>query len=1090
MEGKPGNAGGDGKKKGFAPFASLEDLSDESPPDDKCRLTLPGIKEDQTPAGSGSGQRPSITPRIDISRASSSSHHDDSSPERELFAGVEGASGSKIGLGFSEEMAMELRSSTEELDFQDPEEEKKTRRKKLHHQQQAVTKYDLEAQSEKESQERKDSACSEGGLLLLGGRTSRLSSIGSVASGGSVASHVSGGSGVSGNSHLSAASRVSGQSHLSAVSNYSKASRCSSPHRMLLETSFCGPKPIPTVSLEAEYPPNESVEATLLARKTDITGAVLPPDESIKMPASSTNKAFTGKATLNVRSGSSKSGNLEVRTKPRSASERLSKPSGGTHSVQPRSSSARANLKQSRPKPKKDEDALVRIIPLHGSIDEPEDADQSDKEEEKTEETAADPDAFTPDYGIYIPLKGPIIDYSKTDEAKQTKPKLESTKSNKPEIEESDLVRFISLHGDDDEEIQREKTENAKKYSFRNGQNVQFKPWPDDSHANAQREKQVPKKPRSPEPTSKSSKPTTLNISSKNGRPAQSMTQLPREESKTPSPAASFARGVNLFRRSSDSYGSCKKSTLASGSSDRLKKDVRNKSMFSAFFKKNVKEIPPPTHQKRSAHEKTSIDPNITNVEFKFKHENVDSIIIPLHSPDSITEPLMKYDPEAISVVEETEVKPKKNVQKEYYEQKSPIMPLSENHISGKSIVIVDVSKEDRKEIVKDTPAVVAIPQPIAQEKTHSKKIERLELEDLEYEPRVRKSISHSSTKEIEEEKVVKVQKEETQSSENIIKPLESGVIVKKKEEVETVKIEKLQVEVVQDPIRIVKTSKTPMESLVISPSEEKPLLEEMISDRSQGDEVIKDETEERRSSESEVEQLPVEKPKEECDEERKGLFLQTDSVEEELPYVPTTLPQERSVAMPIIPIRQRMSEVKTCPVERPRSTTPIQPSNLEEYAATHDGTKPSQSEKMQITLPRTDSLGRSRSPGKPKPWMQFAEECLQSPKETRKGKTTKSPPPNTPPPLPPRSSGPSSQWVMFDEQPERRRTPRRITTLPLRQQQSSSSVVYSYVNPEECSCECHESQGKVISAQCLTDSEQCSYKKGSRTEKEKRYRT
>lgn len=69
-------------QKGLAPFASLEDLSDESPPDDKCRLTLPGIKED---AG---GHRPiGITPRIDISRASSSSHHDDSSPERELFAG-------------------------------------------------------------------------------------------------------------------------------------------------------------------------------------------------------------------------------------------------------------------------------------------------------------------------------------------------------------------------------------------------------------------------------------------------------------------------------------------------------------------------------------------------------------------------------------------------------------------------------------------------------------------------------------------------------------------------------------------------------------------------------------------------------------------------------------------------------------------------------------------------------------------------------------------------------------------------------------------------------------------------------------------
>lgn len=74
------------RRMGPAPFASLEDLSDDqdSPPpgNNGSRLTvLPGIKEDslQMPA----------TPRIDISRASSSSHQDsnNSSPERELFAG-------------------------------------------------------------------------------------------------------------------------------------------------------------------------------------------------------------------------------------------------------------------------------------------------------------------------------------------------------------------------------------------------------------------------------------------------------------------------------------------------------------------------------------------------------------------------------------------------------------------------------------------------------------------------------------------------------------------------------------------------------------------------------------------------------------------------------------------------------------------------------------------------------------------------------------------------------------------------------------------------------------------------------------------
>ncbi|GLH15516.1 Uncharacterized protein GBIM_19956, partial [Gryllus bimaculatus] len=60
------------------------------------------------------------TPRIDISRASSSSHPDsnsrDSSPERELFAGDASAGGARLAAGFREDAA-DLRSSTEELDF-------------------------------------------------------------------------------------------------------------------------------------------------------------------------------------------------------------------------------------------------------------------------------------------------------------------------------------------------------------------------------------------------------------------------------------------------------------------------------------------------------------------------------------------------------------------------------------------------------------------------------------------------------------------------------------------------------------------------------------------------------------------------------------------------------------------------------------------------------------------------------------------------------------------------------------------------------------------------------------------------------------
>lgn len=107
----------------------------------------------------------------------------------------------------------------------------------------------------------------------------------------------------------------------------------------------------------------------------------------------------------------------------------------------------------------------------------------------------------------------------------------------------------------------------------------------------------------------------------------------------------------------------------------------------------------------------------------------------------------------------------------------------------------------------------------------------------------------------------------------------------------------------------------------------------------------------------------------------------------------------------------------------------------------------------------RKDSMRESRSKNRPsgvKAWTHFAEQGLQSPRESRKVSSS-----SPPPPLPPRTSstpipGPSA-WVCFDEVPERRRTPKRITTLP-----TSQPPVYSYVNPEECSCECHETQTRV----------------------------
>ncbi|XP_014273341.1 neurofilament heavy polypeptide isoform X1 [Halyomorpha halys] len=954
-------------KKGAAPFASVEDLSDDSP-EDRAKLEVPGA-------------RGGVTPRIDISRASSSSHHEDSSPERELFGGEGG--GVKVGLGFTEDMALELRSSTEELDFHEPEPERKSKRKKLQQQQAVVvTKYDLETEYEKEIRERKDSGCSEGGLLFIGGRTSRLSSIGSAASGGS---------------GVSAGSAVS---HLSAVSNLSRASRCSSPHKMLLETSFCGPKPIPTLSLEAEYPPSESVEAALLKRKADPTGAILP-------------------------------NCLEVRdNKPRRcSSERAVRPQVPVQAA--RSSSARAPKRPNVSK-KSDDNELFKIIPLHGSLED----DDDDSVDNPVED-------FQPENGIYIPLKGPIIDCRKQEE---------EPKRKKPEMEDSELFKFISLHGDD-EEVQNKK----------NNQSVQFKSWEEAA-------KWVDlTKPRSPEPP----KPGRLELEKKkNGR---SLGQIPRDDSRTPSPASSFSRG-NIFRRSSDSSGSSKKS-CGSGDS-KSKKDSRNKSMFTALFRKNVKEVP---SRKSNYQDKAPIDPKLTNVEYKFKQDehviDKDTIIIPLHSPDEVVEPLIRYDP----------TKDDSDILKDIRPEIRPESSVPDNQRSSlneptieKNIVVVDVINEDTKEPIKNKLSTQDKQEDLIKsemkeliksdvsEQTKSeskassteikksikeltKKVEGLEIQHLECEPRVRRSSSVSS-REVEYSK---------EQKESIIKPEEGNVNLAENQESlknetqesdETVR-QSSQETVIENP-----TAKEEVLVNEISPNQEDVVLSNIIQDEEieslikkeedSENNLTKSEGNERQSSESEVDmEVEREVEAEECDEERKGLFHQTDSQEDELPYVPTTLPQERSVAVPIIPIRQRVSEVKTCPVERPRSTTPIQPSNLEEYATFHEPRPSLTQEKMQITLPRTDSFGKGRGRGKA----------------------------SSPPPLPPRAP----QWVAFDE-PERRRPPRRITTLP-----------YTYVNPEECTCECHEAQHRSTKDSQCSKPEQCSYpKKGSRTEKEKRYRT
>uniref|UniRef100_A0A1A9W6B4 Uncharacterized protein n=1 Tax=Glossina brevipalpis TaxID=37001 RepID=A0A1A9W6B4_9MUSC len=227
------------------------------------------------------------TPRIELSRASSSSHHEEdsreSSPENVFEQVGTGTLQESIDLGFREEGALELRSSTEELYFMDPVQKKEEEAKLLQQQQQQQQQQQLMQQQTKRSSphifkfddhqaylqqhQRKDSASSEvAALLCISGRTSRVSSVGS---------------------------QGSAVSRLSAVSG---VSRSPSPHRMLLETSFCGPKPVENVvdgglSIATEPPTTSLLEQVLLARTRDPTQAVLA--EGIKVESSPKRKPPT-----------------------------------------------------------------------------------------------------------------------------------------------------------------------------------------------------------------------------------------------------------------------------------------------------------------------------------------------------------------------------------------------------------------------------------------------------------------------------------------------------------------------------------------------------------------------------------------------------------------------------------------------------------------------------------------------------------------------------------------------------------------------------------------------------------------------------
>lgn len=273
---------------------------------------------------------------------------------------------------------------------------------------------------------RKDSGCSDIALLSISGRTSRVSSVGSVASGGSgVSSH-------------SAMSHCSGVSHLSAISNMSRGS---SPHRMSLETSFCGPKPVHTDSLDID----DAAKLILpdkLVEKTEILSS------STKQSVNKTGQNITEKHLSSQSTGHS---NKERKHSKEHSKYKRKKPSlenpktqkfVSLHSDEEEEpiASRSVNTVSTKPEPVIDNRTQI-YIPLHGSAN----------EDIKSEQNPVSPKRLKPFTNATLVnfIKKYDVDEKTGRSTRRAKSATEADYRSKEEINE-EFQTFISLKDDDD----------------------------------------------------------------------------------------------------------------------------------------------------------------------------------------------------------------------------------------------------------------------------------------------------------------------------------------------------------------------------------------------------------------------------------------------------------------------------------------------------------------------------------------------------------------------------------------------------------------------------------------------------------------
>ncbi|CAH2041245.1 unnamed protein product, partial [Iphiclides podalirius] len=1036
-------------RRGPAPIASFDhDVSDESSPETKQTFRLPEIREDPAvasgsePSGSANALAPPeqrarshsspavhgggtgglqtpAAPRIDISRASSSSHHDsrDSSPELALFSGGGEEGRARLELGFREDGALELRSSTEELAFLEgaPGEAR-----------------GAPAPSISRRHSRKDSQSSEAALLAVSGRTSRLSSVGSQCSA---------------HSALSAFSHTSRVSHLSVVSG---TSRSPSPHKMLLETSFCGPKPIETDP--------EICAAVVEERLLEIAKLTADPLPVLISPPSLALTSVAVTATVSV---------------PITSPTTLTNLSTATE------------------------------VPAQEPV--PEAVDARDHREVRTEVTVESarptnvPRLVSPAASTVTPCAAPSPQPSCSSQPIQTimdEEKRQKETRNRARAEER---RARSRERREPSQPEVYKSSNRSKDIIR----IKLKPdheYEDDDDDESEKTLVGGEPAR---------KPITLELNER----ATATSPAPQRrlrDSRTPSPI-----GAPVSRKSSFCSLFKSRETIASPDSPcdvlRRKKSLnegrsRSKSrdrsttptsaskirgsvlsLFKTPRKSGTSPSPSsrdgsPIVQQQRQFPQQHIEKQARTEKLKYYEDSKDGIIhIPLRTPpDEVTSPGASK-PESceqpsiavsVSTVRES-VRPASAPQ----QRPPPERPVSVASTSA-------VQKPTKRTVLPDGSIIIPLHSPT------EKVVDCYNLPPTPEPSRCSSAVERAATppkdKSGEEKSDTKLDEVRTGSTEppSGSSPSAAARILeeehrKRKERIIFTTHVGSREQVFSTQFSITKTPSVTSEISESIPSfvegdetrsglrdthitsMESPLSYERPAapepepvDDMRSNAVSPLEARDSSGSEASSEAAP---PRGGSEVERRGLVVQ-ESFEEELPYVPTTLPLERSLALPMVPVRER-SGIRVAGVQRPRAPRsarspravpadptpppppPRAPPSALGVASPTERAQPS--DKLRIRLPRRTRTTSVSAPPRPeRPRTRSGGDEILAMSETRK----------------------KAEWIDFEEVPERRKQPKRIQTLPAAEVAAEVGAAEGgegeggvlYVEPEHCRCECH----------------------------------